>query len=125
MQRYVFPKLRELCEQNEARFQSIDLRWGPSEEAALDQQTMNTCMEELGLCQRLTPPPNFILLLGDRYGWIPLPPQVPATEFDVDNARLARLATERLVLAVLFILVFPCPQGRVMASEVRTSKASF
>ena len=32
---------------NTARFQAIDLRWGVSEEAALDQQTMSICLEEL------------------------------------------------------------------------------
>jgi hypothetical protein len=35
-QKHVFPKLRELCMQHGCRFQAIDLRWGVSEEAALD-----------------------------------------------------------------------------------------
>ena len=28
LQRDVFPRLRKLCEENNARFQAIDLRWG-------------------------------------------------------------------------------------------------
>ncbi|MDQ3818039.1 MAG: DUF4062 domain-containing protein [Acidobacteriota bacterium] len=40
LQQYVFPKLRELCARHGCRFQAIDLRWGASEEAAPDQQTM-------------------------------------------------------------------------------------
>ncbi len=78
----MFPKLQRLCELHGCRFQAIDLRWGVSEEAALDQQTMNICLTELKRCQEITPRPNFIILLGDWYGWIPLPPQIDAAEFD-------------------------------------------
>jgi len=82
LQERVFPRLRELCAQHGGRFQAIDLRWGVSEEASLDQQTMNICLGEITRCQQVTPRPNFILLLGDRYGWMPPPPQIPAHEFD-------------------------------------------
>ena len=83
LQDKVFPELQKLCETNGCRFQAIDLRWGVSEEAALDQQTMNICMTELKRCQDISPRPNFIILLGDRYGWIPLPPQIEAVEFEM------------------------------------------
>jgi WD40 repeat protein len=82
LQEKVFPRLRELCAQHSARFQAIDLRWGVSEEASVDQQTMNICLSEIARCQQVTPRPNFILLLGDRYGWCPPPPQIPAAEFE-------------------------------------------
>lgn len=82
LQERVFPRLRELCMQHGCRFQAIDLRWGVSEEASLDQQTMNICLSEIERCRRVTPRPNFIVLLGDRYGWRPLPPQIPAHEFE-------------------------------------------
>ncbi len=81
LQKKVFPKLRELCMQHGCRFQPIDLRWGVREEAALDQQTMRICQEEIARCQRITPRPHFIVLLGDRYGWHPLPFEIPANEF--------------------------------------------
>ena len=74
LQESVFPELRQYCQQRGARFQAIDLRWGVSQEAALDQQTMNICRQELERCQELSPKPNFIVLLGNRYGWRPLPP---------------------------------------------------
>jgi hypothetical protein len=38
LQREVFPKLRTLCEENNARFQAIDLRWSVRDEATLDQE---------------------------------------------------------------------------------------
>src|SRR5450759_5705491 len=81
LQRYVFPRLRELCASRGARFQAIDLRWGVSEEAGLDQRTMPICLGEIERCQKVTPRPNFVVLLGDRYGWRPLPPEIPASEF--------------------------------------------
>lgn len=82
LQERVFPKLRELCMQHGCRFQAIDLRWGIREEAALDQQTMKICLDEIARCQRVTPRPNFIVLLGERYGWLPLPYEIPAEEFE-------------------------------------------
>jgi len=78
----VFPKLRELCMEHGARFQAIDLRWGVRREAALDQKTMRICLEEIKRCQKITPRPNFIILLGNRYGWRPLPFEIPVDEFE-------------------------------------------
>jgi Domain of unknown function (DUF4062)/NACHT domain len=82
LQRYVFPRLRELCTQHGCRFQAIDLRWGVREEASLDQQTMKICLDEVSRSKRASPKPNFIVLLGERYGWRPLPAEIPAREFE-------------------------------------------
>lgn len=82
LQQYVFPRLRDLCHREGCRFQPIDLRWGVREEAALDQKTMGICLNEIARCQETSPRPNFIILLGDRYGWRPLPWQVPVEEMD-------------------------------------------
>jgi hypothetical protein len=82
LQERVFPRLRQLAAEHGCRFQAIDLRWGVSEEASLDQQAMNICLGEIQRCQLTTPRPNFIVLLGDRYGWCPPPSQIPADEFE-------------------------------------------
>ncbi len=82
LQDRVFPRLRALCTERGAQFQAIDLRWGISEEASLDQQTMNICLGEIQRCQNRSPRPNFLVLLGDRYGWRPPPPQIPAKTFE-------------------------------------------
>lgn len=76
LQRDCFPRLRELCAERGARFQAIDLRWGVSQEAAFDQQTLPICLGEIERCRRVTPRPNFIALLGNRYGWCPLPAEI-------------------------------------------------
>jgi NACHT domain- and WD repeat-containing protein len=86
LQKSVFPRLRELCMRHGCRFQAIDLRWGVREEAGLDQQTMKICLDEVSRSQRASPRPNFIVLLGDRYGWRPLPAEIPAHEFiEIEN----------------------------------------
>ena len=82
LQDIVFPKLREFCEKNGCRFQAIDLRWGVSTEAANDQQAVRICLEEIARCQNVSPKPNFIVLLGNRYGWRPLPSEIPAAELE-------------------------------------------
>ncbi len=82
LQREVFPRLRQLCTQHGCRFQAIDLRWGVRDEAGLDQQTMKICLDEVVRSQRASPRPNFIILLGDRYGWRPIPSEIPAREFE-------------------------------------------
>jgi len=50
LQERVFPRLRELAVAHGCRLQAIDLRWGVSEEAALDQQTMKICVGEIERC---------------------------------------------------------------------------
>ena len=54
LQETVWPVLRSYCQERNARFQAIDLRWGVSEEAARDQQTMTICVEELKRCQTVS-----------------------------------------------------------------------
>jgi len=88
LQRYVFPRLAELCASRQGRFQAIDLRWGVSEEAGLDQRAVAICLDEIARCQRLTPRPNFIVLLGDRYGWRPLPSRIERAEFEAILAKV-------------------------------------
>jgi NACHT domain- and WD repeat-containing protein len=82
LQSRTFPKLRELCERNGARFQAIDLRWGVSNEAGLDQKAVPICMAEIERCRAVTKRPNFMVLMGDRYGWQPPPYTIPAEEFE-------------------------------------------
>ena len=104
LQEKAFPALRKYCQERRARFQAIDLRWGVSQEAALDQQTMNICLQELKRCQVLSPRPNFIVLLGNRNGWRPLPAQIEAGEFEellsrVPDSDKPLLTTDGSVLA--------------------------
>lgn len=77
LQKVVFPELEEYCAKRGARFQAVDLRWGITEEAGREHDTMRICLEEVRRCQQLSPRPNFAVLLGDRYGWEPVPARIP------------------------------------------------
>jgi Cdc6-like AAA superfamily ATPase len=80
LQEKVFPKLEKFCEENGARFQAVDLRWGVNEESQLNQKTLEICLNEIARCQKISPKPNFLILLGDKYGWQPIPTKIPETE---------------------------------------------
>jgi hypothetical protein len=82
LQEKVFPKLKQLCLEHGCRFQAIDLRWGVRKEAGYDQQTMKICIEEIRRCQKTKLKPNFIVLLGNKYGWQPAPSEIVSDEFE-------------------------------------------
>lgn len=81
LQKWVFPKLEAYCQQEGFQFQAIDLRWGVSTEAGIHHRTMRICFEELRRSQEISPEPNFLILLGDRYGWRPLPEEISDPEY--------------------------------------------
>ena len=73
----LFTKLGEEYAKKDWQIESVDLRWGISQEAGFDNKTMQICKSEIKRCQELSPRPNFIVLLGNRYGWTPLPETIP------------------------------------------------
>ncbi|MFY9100094.1 DUF4062 domain-containing protein [Aliarcobacter cryaerophilus] len=77
----VFPKVDKYCNKNGFSFQPIDLRWGVSSEAQHDQKTLEVCLEEVRACKHF-PYPNFLIMAGDRYGYIPLPYMIEKNELD-------------------------------------------
>lgn len=77
----VFPEIESYCQDNGFVFQPIDLRWGVSNEAQLDQKTLELCLEEVRVCKHF-PHPNFLIMTGDRYGYIPLPYMIEKKEFE-------------------------------------------
>jgi len=94
LQREVFPRLRTLTAGYGFSFQAVDLRWGIAADAARDHSIVPICLEEIRRSQLLSPRPNFLLMLGDRYGWRPLPHQIIAAQLDTLLSR-ATLPTDR------------------------------
>lgn len=60
----------------------IDLRWGISPESSTDNRTIQICLEELRRCREVSPRPNFIILSGQRRGWIPIPEVLDSTSYE-------------------------------------------
>ncbi|MCA8989852.1 MAG: DUF4062 domain-containing protein, partial [Planctomycetaceae bacterium] len=79
--RDVWPELEKYCQQRGFTFQAIDLRWGVPSEAGLDHRAMQICLEELRRAQETSPEPNFLILLGNKYGWRPLPETISHDEY--------------------------------------------
>lgn len=53
-------------------------------------------MNEIARCQRVTQRPNFLLLMGDRYGWQPLPDDIRAEEWDALFPRMSQNEQETI-----------------------------
>jgi len=88
LRHHIFPELGEWVTSKakeldvSARFLPVDLRWGVSEEAGKTHATVDICLNEIRRCQeKANRPnevikPNFLVFLGQRYGWRPVPPQI-------------------------------------------------
>jgi len=81
LQTEVFPFIKTYAAKQGYNFQPIDLRWGVSDEAQLDQKTLELCLNEVRACKTHIHP-NFLIMLGDRYGWVPLPYAIEKEEFE-------------------------------------------
>ena len=77
----VFPKIGKYCLNHDFQFQPIDLRWGVNNESQLDQKTLDICLDEVKACKHF-PHPNFLIMAGDRYGYVPLPYMIERKEFE-------------------------------------------
>jgi hypothetical protein len=76
LDKVVFPELRNRCAKKGLEFVGIDLRWGVTEEESRQRKAMEVCLDETKKCN------FFISLLGDRYGWIPPPDDIPEDIFE-------------------------------------------
>ncbi len=95
----VFSQLRSECRERGHDLKVVDLRWGISVEEQRQGRTMEVCLQEIAHCQSISPRPNFLVLLGDRYGWEPAPDRIETTEFQRLLAQMgepARRAVEDL-----------------------------
>jgi WD40 repeat protein len=82
LQRRAFPALEAYCTSKGYQFYPIDLRWGVNEEAQLDHRTAEICLREVHAAKQDYPPPNFLIMIGDRYGSVPLPYAIAQDEFE-------------------------------------------
>ncbi|OPY55901.1 MAG: hypothetical protein A4E55_02356 [Pelotomaculum sp. PtaU1.Bin035] len=67
----VFPELAERLRARRCHLEPVDLRWGVdtvsiSEQEAKELLVLKVCLDEIERCR-----PFLVVLLGDRYGWVP------------------------------------------------------
>ncbi|XP_013413262.1 NACHT domain- and WD repeat-containing protein 1 isoform X2 [Lingula anatina] len=92
--RDVFPHLKQYSSKLGFDFQVADMRWGVGDDATNEHTTERLCQEEILKCQRISAGPNFVALVGNRYGYRPFPVEIPIKEFDV----IMSMAEERDIL---------------------------
>src|SRR5262249_8098995 len=74
--KFVFPKLRKICESRRVDWGVVDFRWGVTDEQKAEGKLLTIILTEVQNCR-----PYFIGLLGQRYG------QVYRDEIPPDLAR--------------------------------------
>ncbi|KAI6228770.1 hypothetical protein M3Y99_01185600 [Aphelenchoides fujianensis] len=80
----VYPALKRYCRETYGNdFQVVDMRWGVRDEATDDHKTTDLCINEIHNCQRLSVGPNFVVFLGQKYGYRPIPSQILSTELEL------------------------------------------
>ncbi|KAG1650116.1 NACHT and WD repeat domain-containing protein 2 [Nymphon striatum] len=91
----IYPKLKEFCrEKHGLEFQVVDMRWGVRDEATDDHLTTQLCMNEIKNCQRVSIGPNFVVFLGQKYGYRPIPTFIDSDEFTLTVDALIKLEVD-------------------------------
>ncbi|KAK2165589.1 hypothetical protein LSH36_48g05020 [Paralvinella palmiformis] len=79
----VYPRLEEMCrEEYGLEFQVMDMRWGVPEQASDNHSTTELCLQEIIKCQEVSVGPSFVVLLGNKYGYRPIPNEISRPEFE-------------------------------------------
>nr|CAI5835187.1 unnamed protein product [Callosobruchus analis] len=85
-----YPRIKDYCrEKHGLEFQVVDMRWGVRDEATDDHMTTELCMKEIQNCQRLSMGPNFVVFLGQKYGYRPIPTYILSSELQMIRDELA------------------------------------
>ncbi|RWS26802.1 NACHT and WD repeat domain-containing protein 2-like protein, partial [Leptotrombidium deliense] len=78
----VYPKLKDYCKEKFGlEFQVVDMRWGVRDEATDDHSTTELCLKEIKNCQKLSVGPNFVVFLGEKYGYRPIPTYISSDQY--------------------------------------------
>ncbi|XP_073979529.1 NACHT and WD repeat domain-containing protein 2 isoform X2 [Rhodnius prolixus] len=94
-----YPKLKDFCrEKHGLEFQVVDMRWGVRDEATDDHMTTELCMREIANCQRLSMGPNFVVFLGQKYGYRPIPTYILSSELQMLRDELASSGSDVTLL---------------------------
>ena len=80
--RVIFQELKPKYKEKGWQLDVVDLRWGINHLEGLDNKTMSICLGEIEHCQTVSPRPNFIMLVGEYFGWLPLPEEIKFSEMD-------------------------------------------
>ncbi|CAD5124090.1 DgyrCDS12393 [Dimorphilus gyrociliatus] len=87
----IYPELIEKCLESNLDFNVIDMRWGVTDSATNEHSVTDLCLGEVDACKNASISANFVVgfikindtLIGDRYGFRPIPNRIEKSEFDI------------------------------------------
>ena len=82
LNRFVFPRIYEYCNERMIEFYPIDLRWGIQEKDSKNGLVLSACLEQIDESR-----PFFIGILGTRYGWIPTQKEIDMMRSSLDRQK--------------------------------------
>ncbi|ELT94036.1 hypothetical protein CAPTEDRAFT_111186, partial [Capitella teleta] len=96
----VYPELQKFCNERGLDFQVVDMRWGVTDDVMNDHLVSELCIREIRTCKKVSCGPNFVMMLGNRYGYRPFPSVIEGKEFEtcVQVAEEENLDDRELVL---------------------------
>lgn len=100
----VYKELTALCNDEGWQFEFVDMRWGITDMASAKHKTMQICISELERCQYVSPNFNLLVLMGERYGWRPLPEYITKKEFEFISTKLQSNSTYNKVFNDFYFL---------------------
>ncbi|XP_033644515.1 NACHT domain- and WD repeat-containing protein 1-like [Asterias rubens] len=97
-----YSTLHEWCILHDLEFQVVDMRWGVRDEASAYHMTTKLCIREIQNCMKLSLGPNFMFILGQRYGWRPTPASIDGADYQTLIKHTTE--TESTLLAKWYLL---------------------
>ncbi|KAE8294698.1 NACHT domain- and WD repeat-containing protein 1 [Larimichthys crocea] len=85
-----YPEVFAFCRSLGLVFEVVDLRWGIRNVTSGDHEDCEIFLQEIRSCQRISAGPNFIALLGNRYGPRTLPRLIPEKQFEALLSKLSK-----------------------------------
>nr|DBA28324.1 TPA: hypothetical protein GDO54_008709 [Pyxicephalus adspersus] len=78
-----YPEIQTFCQKHGLTFEVVDMRWGVRDYASVDHMTTDLCLKEIEACRKTSIGPYFIGLVGNRYGYRPIPRVIGEEEFNI------------------------------------------
>ncbi|KAJ3042457.1 hypothetical protein HDV00_007227 [Rhizophlyctis rosea] len=76
-----YPILTEVCRILGWDFEVVDMRWGIPDHQVHSNATEDICLTEIERCFKVSAGPAFVSILGNKYGYRPIPSKIPSPEF--------------------------------------------
>ncbi|OCU00805.1 NACHT domain- and WD repeat-containing protein 1 [Xenopus laevis] len=97
-----YPDIQAFCQQHGLGFEVVDMRWGVRDYATVDHMTTELCLKEIDSCQKTSMGPSFIALVGNRYGFRPIPRVISEEEFNILFNKIQRNESDAQLLTKWF-----------------------